>query len=248
MVRKWSSRSCAAPALTNPLVVSGLQQYGSGADDQLLQPTAVPLRSLVKLFVWRGRAATIRSPQTIEQLRLEMSEVPNFAHFAIVERSGHYRRLGKVATVETAVSTGESDAFGHPATVLSVGLREVCHHSFLNVPWAVLESIDEVADQLILLLEYSDAWTRRFSEVSVNIQHSPDRCGRKLTVNHTGDGGRNLRHCCVRRSTEVHPSGLSVTGQVPAGPITLTPRPLFVGKSNVNYPGKGRGRVVLNRR
>ena len=54
-----------------------------------------------------------------------MSEVPNFAHFGIVERSGQNRRLGTVSTFEIAVNTGESDAFGHSATVLSVGLREV---------------------------------------------------------------------------------------------------------------------------
>ena len=98
MVRKWSTRSCAAPALTNPLVISGLQQYGSRADDQLLQPAAVLLRTLVIPLRLALRAELIHFNLIIEQLRMEMSEVPDSAHFAFVGRSCHYSRLGKIFT------------------------------------------------------------------------------------------------------------------------------------------------------
>ena len=34
---------------------------------------------------------------------------------------------------------------------LGVGLREVGHHALLNVPWAVLEGVHKVLDQLVPL-------------------------------------------------------------------------------------------------
>ena len=49
-VRKyWAIALCATSALTHAVVVSGLQQYGSRSDNQLLQPPTVLLLTMVEL-------------------------------------------------------------------------------------------------------------------------------------------------------------------------------------------------------